>query len=57
MQFGNASTAYFTCAIALHTFNSLVIRKRQSILVNILAIVMGWILSGVIGSYMIKPLP
>ncbi|KIK62516.1 hypothetical protein GYMLUDRAFT_72736 [Collybiopsis luxurians FD-317 M1] len=48
MQLGNVSTAYFTVAIAIHTFNSLVLRKRQSIYVYGPTILVGWTVSLVI---------
>ncbi|KAJ3783166.1 hypothetical protein GGU10DRAFT_361634 [Lentinula aff. detonsa] len=49
MQVGNIGTAYFTVAIAFHTFNSLVLRKRQSIYVYGPTIVLGWAVSLVLG--------
>lgn len=48
MQFGNIATAYFTVAIGIHTFNSLVLRKRQSIFVLAPAIFLGWSLAVVL---------
>jgi hypothetical protein len=45
MQVGNIATAYFTVAIAIHTFNSLVLRKRQSIRVYGPTIIFGWAVS------------
>ncbi|KAE9408361.1 hypothetical protein BT96DRAFT_697144 [Gymnopus androsaceus JB14] len=45
MQIGNIATAYFTVAIAIHTFNSLVLRKRQSICVYGPTIIIGWLTS------------
>jgi hypothetical protein len=50
MQFGNVSTAYYTVAIAVHTFNSLVVRKRQHAIVVVIATMMGWVIAGVVGS-------
>lgn len=50
MQFGNLSTAYFTTAIGLHTFNSLVLRNRQSIAVYSVAIIFGWVVAGILSS-------
>lgn len=49
MQLGNWSTAYFTVSIAVHTFNSLVLRKRQSALVCGISISVGWITAGILG--------
>ncbi|KAJ3758529.1 hypothetical protein EV360DRAFT_25361, partial [Lentinula raphanica] len=49
MQVGNIGTAYFTVAIAFHTFNSLVLRKRQSFYVYGPTIVLGWAISLVLG--------
>ncbi|KAK7044221.1 hypothetical protein VNI00_007943 [Paramarasmius palmivorus] len=48
MQFGNIATAYFTVAIGVHTFNSLVLRKRQSVFFYAPAIFLGWALAVVI---------
>ncbi|KAF9064159.1 hypothetical protein BDP27DRAFT_1426103 [Rhodocollybia butyracea] len=48
MQIGNISVAYFTVAIAIHTFNSLVLRMRQSAYVYIPTILFGWAVSIVI---------
>ncbi|KAG7451044.1 uncharacterized protein BT62DRAFT_1071644 [Guyanagaster necrorhizus] len=50
MQFGNVSTAYFTVSIAVHTFNSLVLRKRQSVAIYSVVISLGWILAGFIAA-------
>jgi len=50
MQIGNFSTAYFTVTIAVHTFNSLVLRKRQSALICVTVIAFGWISSGVLAA-------
>lgn len=47
-QMGNWATAYFTVTIAVHTFNSLVLRKRQSILICATTISLGWILAGLL---------
>lgn len=51
MQVGNIATAYFTVAIAFHTFNSLVLRKRQSIYVYGPTILLGWVVSLVLGEH------
>jgi len=50
MQFGNVSLAYFTAAISLHTFNSLVLRNRQSVAVYSVAILFGWIVAGILSA-------
>jgi hypothetical protein len=42
MSMGNIAGAYFTVAIAIHTFNSLVLRFRQSAWIGILVISIGW---------------
>ncbi|KAJ6468425.1 hypothetical protein C8R45DRAFT_876148 [Mycena sanguinolenta] len=47
MQVGNFAGAYFTIAIAIHTVNSLVLKRRQSTWVCITTICVGWIASGV----------
>jgi len=48
MQFGNIASAYFTVAIGIHTFNSLVLRKRQSVFVYAPTIFIGWALALVV---------
>ncbi|KAG6850701.1 hypothetical protein H0H93_009859 [Arthromyces matolae] len=50
MQLGNWAIAYFTVAIAIHTFNSLVMRIRQSSIVSGIAITAGWILAVLVGT-------
>ncbi|KAF8656842.1 hypothetical protein AX16_002390 [Volvariella volvacea WC 439] len=45
MQVGNWATAYFTISIAIHTLNSLVLRKRQSVLICAATIFAGWMLA------------
>ncbi|KIY66534.1 hypothetical protein CYLTODRAFT_455276 [Cylindrobasidium torrendii FP15055 ss-10] len=45
MQFGNAATAFFTVTIAVHTFTSLVLRRRQSPMVYSIVISFGWVFS------------
>jgi hypothetical protein len=42
MSIGNTSTAYFTVAIAVHSFNSLVLRYRQSTWAGLAIILVGW---------------
>ncbi|KAG7089796.1 hypothetical protein E1B28_011446 [Marasmius oreades] len=48
MQFGNVASAYFTVVIGIHTFISLVLRKRQSVFVYAPAIFVGWALALVV---------
>ncbi|KIL64263.1 hypothetical protein M378DRAFT_41761, partial [Amanita muscaria Koide BX008] len=48
-QLGNWSTAYFTVAIAVHTFNSLVLRVRQSGIICNVTMVVGWVIAFVAG--------
>jgi hypothetical protein len=43
MQFGNISNGYFTAAIAVHSFNSLVLKRRQSAIMCALYITFGWL--------------
>ncbi|KAJ7086107.1 hypothetical protein B0H15DRAFT_845346 [Mycena belliarum] len=45
MQIGNFGGAYFTMAIGVHTFNSLVLAKRQSALICAITIAIGWTFS------------
>lgn len=52
MQTGTWSTAFFTVSLAVHTFGSLVLRKRQSVLVAALTIAVGWI-----GSFLLAAAP
>jgi hypothetical protein len=42
MQLGNWSTAFFTLAIAVHTFNSLVLRIRQPTICRNCTVFLGW---------------
>ncbi|KAF8207160.1 hypothetical protein K438DRAFT_1714041 [Mycena galopus ATCC 62051] len=48
MQVANFAGAYFTIAIAIHTVNSLVLKKRQSTWVCITTISVGWMTSAVL---------
>ncbi|GLB40499.1 hypothetical protein LshimejAT787_0803700 [Lyophyllum shimeji] len=50
MQIGNWSTAYFTVTIAVHTFNSLVLKRRQSVLLAGSVISIGWISAGILAA-------
>ncbi|KAF8072018.1 hypothetical protein FPV67DRAFT_913986 [Lyophyllum atratum] len=50
MQIGNWSTAYFTVSIAVHTFNSLVLQRRQSVLVAGITISIGWISAAILAA-------
>ncbi|KAJ7758865.1 hypothetical protein DFH07DRAFT_818108 [Mycena maculata] len=47
MQLGNFSGAYFTLAIGIHTFTSLVLARRQSVWICVTTVTIGWLLSGV----------
>lgn len=51
MQVGNWSSAYFTVAIAVHAFNSLVLKKRQSILISLPTMIIGWAMAGIAGAH------
>ncbi|KAF9046848.1 hypothetical protein BDZ89DRAFT_1127304 [Hymenopellis radicata] len=58
MQFGNIATAYFTVSIAVHTFTSLVLRRRQSVVIYSTTISLGWISAAFISSLpLIMPKP
>ncbi|KDQ24519.1 hypothetical protein PLEOSDRAFT_1107446 [Pleurotus ostreatus PC15] len=48
MQIGNFSTAYFSIVIAVHTFLTLVLHKRQSMLVCGISATLGWIVAATI---------
>ncbi|KAJ7678514.1 hypothetical protein B0H17DRAFT_106346 [Mycena rosella] len=48
MQIANFAGAYFIIAIGIHTFNSLVLARRQSPWVCGITISVGWIVSGVL---------
>jgi hypothetical protein len=50
MEIGNVAAAYFTVAMSLHTFSCLVLLRRQSTLLCIFIIVVGWITAVVIGA-------
>ncbi|PPQ98759.1 hypothetical protein CVT24_003456 [Panaeolus cyanescens] len=50
MQIGNVAAGYFTATIAVHTFSSLAMRKRQSMLLCRSVMAFGWILAGVVGA-------
>lgn len=50
MQIGNFSSGYFTIAIAVHTFNSLALKMRQSAIICRTTISIGWFFTGVIGA-------
>lgn len=50
MQLSNWAAGYFTVTIAVHTFNSLVLRVRQSVLVCSVTITIGWSLALLMGS-------
>ncbi|EIN09831.1 hypothetical protein PUNSTDRAFT_86319 [Punctularia strigosozonata HHB-11173 SS5] len=42
MGVGDFGSAYFTALVAVHTFNSLVLRYKQPVWVNIAAVTFGW---------------
>ncbi|KAJ7183162.1 hypothetical protein C8R46DRAFT_854457, partial [Mycena filopes] len=46
MQVGNFAGAYFTIAIGIHTFNSLVLARRQSVWICVVTIAVGWLSAG-----------
>ncbi|KAJ7220060.1 hypothetical protein GGX14DRAFT_493392 [Mycena pura] len=50
MQVGTFASAYFTVAIGVHTFNSLVLSRRQSTLICVVTVSTGWIATGVIAA-------
>jgi len=45
MQIGNWGTAFFTVSIAVHTFNSLVLKRRQSAWSPMIVMGIGWTLA------------
>ncbi|KAG2017824.1 hypothetical protein CC2G_007299 [Coprinopsis cinerea AmutBmut pab1-1] len=45
LQLGTWASGYFTVAIAIHTFNTLVLRRKQSVITSRSAISVGWALS------------
>jgi hypothetical protein len=49
MQVGNWASAYFTVIIAVHTFNSLVLKKKKSMCISIPTMIMGWVIAAVVG--------
>ncbi|TRM64776.1 hypothetical protein BD626DRAFT_567651 [Schizophyllum amplum] len=52
MQLGNCATAYFTVALAFHSFASLGMRMRQSSAIGAITISVGWV-----GSVLLVTLP
>lgn len=50
IQVGNWATAYFTVSIGFHTFNSLVLRRKQSVLLAGSVIIAGWISAALIAA-------
>jgi hypothetical protein len=50
MQVGNFAGAYFTIAIAIHTVNSLVLKRRQSTWICITTIAVGWMASAALAA-------
>ena len=50
MQLGNCATAYFTVAIAFHSFASLGLRIRHSAVIGTVTITAGWVGSVLLGS-------
>ncbi|KAJ6466616.1 hypothetical protein C8R47DRAFT_1234958 [Mycena vitilis] len=50
MQVGNFAGAYFTIAIGIHTFNSLVLKRRQSVWICATTIAVGWIAAGALAA-------
>ncbi|KXN91683.1 hypothetical protein AN958_12535 [Leucoagaricus sp. SymC.cos] len=50
MQVGNWATAYFTVAVAVHTFNSLVLKKKQSNFISLPTMIIGWVIAIVAAS-------
>jgi hypothetical protein len=55
MSMGNISGAYFTVALSVHTFNSLVLQFRQSGCVGFLIIGCGWVLALVLALIPLSP--
>jgi hypothetical protein len=50
MQIGNVAAAYFTTAIATHTFNSLVLLRPQSVFLCVFVIIFGWLIAVSVGT-------
>ncbi|KAJ7056574.1 hypothetical protein C8F01DRAFT_1028968 [Mycena amicta] len=50
MQAGNFANSYFTVAIGIHTFNSLALARRQSTLICVITVVVGWLGAGVLAA-------
>ncbi|PPQ83448.1 hypothetical protein CVT25_007039 [Psilocybe cyanescens] len=57
MQVGNFATGYFTIAIAVHTFNCLVLKMRQSVIICRTTIIAGWVFSFLValGPFFVQP--
>lgn len=48
-QIADVATAYFTAAIAVHTFNTLVLRNRLPSWFCVVATAFGWLAAGLMG--------
>ena len=55
MSMGNISGAYFTVALSVHTFNSLVLQFRQSGWLGVLIIGCGWVFALVLALIPLSP--
>jgi hypothetical protein len=51
-QIGTWSSGFFTVTIAVHTFNSLVLKRKQPLIVSRCLMAVGWIVSGVMGKHL-----
>jgi hypothetical protein len=51
MQIGNVAAAYFTVAMAMHTFITLVLQVGQSAIVGFVFILIGWATAIVTGEF------
>ena len=49
-QIGNWGTGYFTVSMLIHTFNSLVLKRRQSVIISATTITVGWITAALLGT-------
>jgi hypothetical protein len=54
MQVANVAAAYFTVTLSLHTLITLVLRKRQSVIVGSITIAVGWLLSIIIAVFPLR---
>lgn len=56
-QIGDTGTAYFTGAIAIHSFNTLVLRNKLPVWICLAVNVFGWLLAVLFGEFLYATKP